>query len=99
MNQEELDLLKENLEEQKKTNRILKIILGIIVMSVILIIIGCIFILPKITTLLDAFNEMTTQLQPIVSGMKDFDYTSLNEAISQLNDAISSLNRFLAVFH
>lgn len=99
MNQEEIELLKQTLAEQKKTNKTLTILLGIVCIALVAIIVCGVILLPKILSLISALHTTMDDLQPAISGINNFDYDSLNASVSQLKDAITSLNNFLSVFH
>ena len=99
MNQEEIELLKQTLAEQKKANKILSIILGILLIGFVGIVVCGVIVLPKLTSLISSLKTTIDTLQPAITGINNFDYTSLNQSVSQLKDAISSLNSFLSVFH
>ncbi len=99
MNQEEIELLKQTLAEQKKTNKTLTMLLLIVCIVLVGIIVCGVLLLPKILGLISALHTTLDELQPAISGINNFDYDSLNASVSQLKDAITSLNNFLSVFH
>lgn len=99
MNQEELELLKQSVTLQKKTLRTQQIILGVFVVVVVCLVGACIVILPKMMNLLKTLEDVLNNIQPTIEGLNNFDYSTLNQTMSELKDAISSLNNVLNIFH
>ncbi len=99
MNQEELELLIQTVTLQKKTLRTQQIILGIFVVVVICLAGACFLVVPKIMNLLKTLEDVLNNIQPTIEGLNNFDYSTLNQTMSELKDAISSLNNVLNIFH
>ncbi len=99
MNQEELELLKETVMLQKKTLRTQQIILVVFVVVVIGVVGACFIVVPKIMNLLKTLEDVLNNMQPTIEGLNNFDYSTLNQTMSELKDAISSLNSVMNIFH
>lgn len=99
MNQEELELLKQSVTLQKKTLRTQQFILGIFVVVAVCLAGAFVVIIPKMMNLLKTLEDVLNNIQPTIEGLNNFDYSTLNQTMSELKDAISSLNNVLNIFH
>ena len=99
MNQEEFELLKQLVTLQKKTLRTQQFILGVFVVVVVCLAGTCVVIFPKMMDLLKTLEDVLNNIQPTIEGLNNFDYSTLNQTMSELKDAISSLNNVLNIFH
>ncbi len=99
MNQEELDLLKQTVILQKKTLRTQQILLSVVIIAMIGLASACVVVLPKIMNLFKTLEDVLNNIQPTIEGLNNFDYSTLNQTMSELKDAISSLNSVLNIFH
>ncbi len=98
MNNEELELLKQTLAVQKKTLKTQQIILGILLIIIVGLVVGCVIVGPKVMNLLKSLEDVLNNIQPTINGLNNFDYDTLNQTMSELKDAIGSLSGVLSIF-